>query len=189
MNKTPTALYTTDQTDRLDAWEAEAERLIAEYNAKIKAWFAEIGKEEAVGIQRVGHRFITGYEDKNLAIPPLKGWRRTRENEDFCVPALRTKEGKAAEKRLAELQVRYAAAPGLPDRVWGLGYVGPMIARKLGGRWYAYTTVPLKHDVTAFGSTNFTEDGELKEVDTTIWTKAKLSDYFLALEAEETVAA
>jgi len=176
MSKTPTAVYACHRPERLDAYLAEIDVLWEAYRAKIKELEDELGTETLLCRGSKRGQFISGYVAKDRNEAPLPGFRR-EQHSDHMVPALRTKAGKALAERLNAVSYDPPQKPGLPDLILGEGYMGGMSIKKIGGVWYAWTTVPL-------GDRDPRNTG-LGEVDPAMWTPAKLSDYFLAVEAEE----
>jgi hypothetical protein len=175
MSKTPTAVYTCRQPDLLDAYDQSTTDLWEEYRAKIKALEQEWGVDTLLCSSGSRGQFITGYVAPTRDEAPKPGFRREA-HSDYMKPALRTKAGKAVAERLRDVAYEPPKKPGLPDMVWGEGYMGQFSLRQLGGTWFAYTTVPLGDR-----DPNYTG---LNEVDPALWEPAKLSEYFLALEAE-----
>jgi hypothetical protein len=179
MSKTPTAVYKCLQPELVDAYEKRVEEIYAAYRVKTKALMEEWGVEELCQRSNYDGNWITGYVPKDWKEEPKPGFRKDRDS-GFMVPAKRTAEGKAIVKRLEDVQYVPGRKPGLPKMIWGEGYMGPMSIEKLNGTWFAYCTVPLR-EPDAKGSRG---DG-LSEVDPAIWEPVKLSEYFLAAEAQE----
>jgi hypothetical protein len=106
----------------------------------------------------------------------MPGWRREA-HSNYMKPALRTKAGKEVAARLKDVAYKPPRKPGLPDTVLGEGFMGGFALRKQQGKWFGYCTVPL-------GDREPRNTG-LDGVDPGLWEPVKLSEYFLALEAEE----
>lgn len=182
MSKTPTAVFKCLQPDLIDAHETHTEEVYAAYRVKTKALMEEWGVEQLCRNSSDDATWITGYVPATYQEAPKPGFRKDR-NSGFMVPAKRTAEGKAIVERLKDVQYKPNRKPGLPKMIWGEGYMGAMVIRKLDGTWFAYCTVPLR-EPDAKGSR---ADG-LSEVDPAIWEPVKLSEYFIAAEAEEAKA-
>lgn len=181
MTKTPTAVFKARAPHLIDEYEARTTALWEEYRAKIKALQEEWGVEQLTCRDDWDNgQYVTGYVPKDWKEEPKPGFRRDSKT-DFMLPAKRTAEGKAIVQRLRDVHYAPGKKPGLPSTIMGEGFMGPMALRKLNGTWYAYTTVPLRDDA-AYGRS------DLSEVDVQLWEPVLLSEYFLALEAEEAKA-
>jgi hypothetical protein len=176
MTKTPTAVYTCHLPEQIDAYEAHTTELWEQYQAKIKTLQEEWGTEQLLCSSGRRGQFITGYVAETRTEAPMPGFRREA-HSDYMKPALRTKAGKEIAARLKDVAYEPPKKPGLPDMVLGEGFMGGFSIRKMGGVWYAWCTVPLPEGEERQRS--------LREVDPGLWTPAKLSEYFLAVEAEE----
>jgi hypothetical protein len=176
VSRTPTAVFKATRPDLIDAYDQRTTELWEEYRAKIKALMEEWGVEQlSCRDDWNGGQFVTGYVPARSE-DPKPGFRKDRDS-GFMVPAKRTAEGKAHVQRIKDVHYAPGKKPGLPSTVLGQGYMGPFTLRKLGGVWYAVLTVPL-------GSPE-ERGSSLREVDRDVWEPAKLSEYFLAVEAEE----
>lgn len=176
MTKTPTAVFKCLQPDLIEAYERSTTTLWEEYRTKIKALEQELGVDTLLCNSGRRGQFVTGYVAATRDEAPKPGFRREA-HSDYMKPALRTKAGKDVAARLKDVAYQPPKKPGLPDLIWGEGFMGGMSLQKLGGTWFAYTTVPL-------GDRDPNNTG-LNEVSDSIWEPAKLSEYFLAAEAEE----
>lgn len=180
MSKTPTAVFKSKAPEVIDAYEARANELWAEYRDKVKALQEEWGVEQlSCRDDWNGGQFVTGYVPASHKDEPMPGFRNDRDT-GFMVPAKRTAEGKAIVQRIKDVHYKPGKKPGLPGTVMGEGYMGPMVLRQLNGTWYAYCTVPLRK-----GDERNPHTGSLSEVDVQLWEPVKLSEYFLDLETHE----
>lgn len=175
----PTAVFKCLQPELVDAYEAQTDERYAAYRVKTKALMEEWGVEELCQRSSWDGTWITGYTPASYKDEPKPGFRKDRDS-GFMVPAKRTAEGKAIAERIKDVQYVPGRQPGLPKIIWGEGYMGPFSLARLDGTWFAYVTVPLR-EPDAKGSRG---DG-MNEVDATIWEPVKLSEYFLAREAED----
>lgn len=179
MPKTPTAVFKCLQPDLIEANEQRTAELFAEYREKFKALRQEWGVAHlSCRSDWDGGQYVTGYIPANYEDAPKPGFRKDRDT-GFMLPAKRTSEGKAIAQRLKDVHYKPGKQPGLPSVVMGEGFMGPMTLRKLSGTWYASCTVPLRE-----GDAQNPHMDSLREVDRDIWAPAKLSEYFIAAEAE-----
>lgn len=174
--KTPTAVYTCLDYARIEEYNTLTSALWDDYRAKIKVLEEELGVDTLLCSSGRRGQYITGYVAKDRHEEPKPGWRREA-HSDYMKPALRTKAGKEIQARLHEVAYEPPKKPGLPDMVWGEGFIGGFAIEKINGEWFAYCTVPLGDEQKRASA--------LREVDRTLWAPAKLSEYFLAAEAAE----
>jgi hypothetical protein len=178
MSKTPTAVFKATNPALIDAYEQRTTELWAEYRETVKALQQEWGVEQlSCRGDWNGGQFVTGYVPEDRNEEPKPGFRKDRDS-GFMVPAKRTAEGKAIVQRIKDVHYNPGKKPGLPSTIMGEGFMGPMVLKNLNGTWFAYCTVPLRDDAV-YGRS------DLREVDVQLWEPVLLSEYFLALEAEE----
>jgi hypothetical protein len=177
MSKTPTAVYKSRAPHLIDEYDAATTERFEEYKAKAVAFKNELGVEQLSVNSGWDDIRVTGYIDPDRHADPKPGYRRDSKT-GFMKPALRTAEGKAIAERLKGIRYVPGKKPGLPGVIMGVGYMGPFSLQKLDGEWYAVLTVPLEDDPEQRART-------LREVDVQLWEPAKLSEYFLAVEAAE----
>jgi hypothetical protein len=178
MPKSPTAVFKCRAPQLVEDYEQRTTVLWEEYRGKIKALMEEWGVEQLSCRDDWNNgQFVTGYVPKEYSEAPKPGFRKDRDS-GYMVPAKRTAEGKAIVQRIKDVHYNPGKKPGLPSTIMGEGFMGPMVLKNLNGTWFAYCTVPLRDDAV-YGRS------DLREVDAQLWEPVLLSEYFLALEAEE----
>lgn len=119
--------------------------------------------------------WVRGYEERDARKTPPAGWRREG-GSNSVVPNLRSKAGKEVQAMLDGYSHKREALPGLPDLVWGDGYMGTWTLAEHGGEWFATITVPL-------GQRSY-EQTRLCDINQHMWETVPLSAYWAAVEKE-----
>lgn len=179
----PEVAYRSSHPDVLAHWEATGTPAQAAWRERVKATLAELGVPGRNFVLTDGWNGIsvTGVEYAD-ADPVPEGWRRDKRSSlpDTIVPAQRTKVGKGIAERLAGLNMpnpRLKLPGGMPSSAEAKGEVAflrPRVERYGGAVFVGWSKEPA--------------DPDLAKVDSAVWERIKLSEYYAVLEAEEAKA-
>lgn len=176
---TPVAVLQAAKPEEMEAWKMHHDALVEAFHVNSMKFKADMDALEVYYQRSYKGLSISGWKPSDPAAPLPEGWRRERDGQRMIVPALRTKVGKAQGKLLSDLSVELPPAPGLPDIVWGQGYMGRFHIEALNGRWYASLGFNLRTD----------EPLDAQGIDTGRWLPAPLSRYHSDREVMEAFAA
>lgn len=170
-------VYRSSHPDVLAHWDntASAEAQTA-WRERVETAIADLGFP--------GRRFATQNDIHVVGVehphgdPVPEGWRRDRKNSDVIVPARRTKAGRDIDDKLTALArpcPRHDLPGGMPKMAFsGLALMHPGVER---------------HGETVYVSWSGELTGRDAEcVDTAVWQRIKLSDYYAVLEAAQDAA-
>jgi hypothetical protein len=162
------------------------------HDAALAAWDAAHARAEEIGKARralldelgfagrpalIDERDIIGVQHLPEHGPIPSGWRHDRDTSNAIVPDKRNREGKTVAEKLGKLRMPGRGAllvGGLPEMALDLDTSRahwPSIARMDGAIYVRYGCDPEKK-----------ERGN--RIDFQIWERIKLSEYYLAVEAE-----
>lgn len=171
MNETPALVYKAISPEALQANAVARQAEIDRFNTEADALSAELGGRELGGTRFFAGGFsVTSYSmrDVNDLLP---GWRRDGSSMR-AVPAKRTPEGKEWAKRLGTVRQADNEPVGYPARMRCDGFALYPQVQQVGAEFFL--TISMKPYEQYLG-----------QVDPEVWAPAKLSEYFLALEAAE----
>ncbi|MER7213548.1 hypothetical protein ABT340_41345 [Streptosporangium sp. NPDC000239] len=142
-------------------WHAQVEMFLAEHDLAGRKVYFSSASSTVLGVEHVDGEEV-----------PC-GWRVHR-SQGYLVPRLTTKEGKLLNARLTELKRPDPRdqVPGMPKNCLADASFLTCGMQFMGGALYVTWSKPIPE----------------KQVDSTIWERVKLSEYYAAVEAAEEVA-
>jgi hypothetical protein len=171
MNEAPALVYKAITPEPLQAEALARQTEVDRFDAEVATLSAELGGRELTGFRFFAGGFsVTSYRmnDVNDLLP---GWRRDGSSMR-AVPAKRTPEGKEWAKRLGTVRQADGEPVGYPARMRCDGFSLYPQVRQVGSEFFLLISMKPYEQY-------------LEQVDPTVRAPAKLSDYFLALEAAE----
>lgn len=174
-DKPPTLALRSTDPDIVARWMARDKRALERFNANLNKLQKMLGSNVLMIRSSYDGIWVRGYEERDMKKTPSLGWRRER-GGNSVVPNLRSTAGKKVQEMLDNYSHKREALPGLPDLVWGEGYMGTWTLAEHGGEWFATITVPL-------GERSY-QQTRLCDVNQHMWETVPLSAYWAAVEKE-----
>lgn len=172
----PTVVWKSRKPAQVRLFLAAREAAVERFNAKVKAFEAEVGAKLVANRGYDGSITVAGYVLPSRHTSTLPGWRRDGAS-NHAVPAKRTPEGKAIAAKLQDLRLGSNTPPGMPwnfcsdEDAQGRSYsMWPTIAQAGEDYYVCLQRAPSARDAAA--------------ADTERWAPVKLSEYHAALEAQ-----
>lgn len=170
----PKIAYRATDPQRIREWSESLEPLYRAFEEEKDRLKKQIGKDVLIMRESFDGVWVTGYDERE-GKDPLPNWRKDA-SSGYMMPDRRTSTGKKIAERLDRISYKPGPIPGLPELVWGEGYMGPFAVAEFDGDFYAW----LGFDIREEGSHN-----PLDDVDPKIWERIKLSEFHAAKEAQE----